>query len=91
MCFWVRESVRLKKYCENSFSIYEIAKYAFCPERDGKISESDIPKGTLLRLIPCVTEGRRIPGDIVTALCVLPPSVGVDTLSHPPHGGCGLK
>lgn len=49
-----------KKYL-GSFSVYEIAKNAY-GDNDKAINDG------VLRLIPCITEGRKIPFDIVTNL-----------------------
>ncbi len=58
----------------NSFSLYEIVNCAFGTEieQGGKFVLDVSPKllrETILRLIPCVTEGRAIPDDIINNLC----------------------
>lgn len=53
----------------NSFSVYEIVNRAFGGEIDGKLKcKPEVEKDNVLRLIPCIIEGRRIPADIVNAL-----------------------
>lgn len=52
----------------NSFSLYEIAKCAFGTEQSGVITCNKVMRDTLLRLIPCVTEGREVPADIMHGL-----------------------
>ncbi len=67
------------KYLINSFSVYDIVNYAFGSEM--KIKEKskaeektrvecneEIRKENILRLIPCITQGARMPADIVRAL-----------------------
>jgi len=58
-----------KKSLINSFSLYEIADCAFGTEQDGKlICREEVRRDNILRLIPCVTEGRNLPSDIVLSL-----------------------
>ncbi len=72
---WHKETVSRrfhakKKYDEyDSFSVYEIAKCAYGTEQ-GKEIECDkkILSKTILRLFPCIIDGRALPEDIVTNL-----------------------
>ncbi|MGN0674304.1 MAG: type I-C CRISPR-associated protein Cas8c/Csd1 [Oscillospiraceae bacterium] len=64
----MRYNVKLNASMENSFSIYEIAKCAFGPERNGNLEAPDTLNETVLRLIPCVIEGRKLPKDILNSL-----------------------
>lgn len=66
---WNRFSPKLKQYIFNSFSLYEIIDCAFGLEQGGKLtSKPETVRDNILRLIPCVTEGRAVPSDIVQAL-----------------------
>lgn len=65
----MRYNVKHNTSMENSFSIYEIAKCAFGPERNGNLEAPDTLNETVLRLIPCVIEGRKLPKDILHSLC----------------------
>lgn len=57
------------KYGISSFSIFEIIKTAFGTEKNGSIEcKDEVIKENVLRLIPCITDGRKIPADIVNAL-----------------------
>ncbi|MGN0634062.1 MAG: type I-C CRISPR-associated protein Cas8c/Csd1 [Oscillospiraceae bacterium] len=57
------------KYGISSFSILEIIKNAFGTEKSGGIDcDGKVLRENVLRLIPCITEGRKIPHDIVNAL-----------------------
>ena len=66
---WLRYNYKIGKHAVNSFSIYEIAENAFGTEQNGKIAKPKMFNDIVLRLIPCVTEGRRIPKDIISNLC----------------------
>ncbi len=57
----------------NSFSLYEIARCAFGVEIQGKSGKTlqlkpELLGDVMLRLVPCVTEGRCIPDDIILNL-----------------------
>lgn len=59
-----------KKSVFNSFSLFEIVNAAFGHEEGGKLAcKSEVLDNTILRLVPCVTERRKIPSDIVHHLC----------------------
>ncbi len=60
-------------YGVNSFSVYEIITRAFGTEQKEKQKyvlkcKPEVEKENILRLIPCIIEGRRTPADIVSAL-----------------------
>lgn len=66
---------RLKKISDNykniidSFGVYEIAECAFGTEQNGVLKcKSEIKTDTVIRLIPCITEGRKLPADIMRNL-----------------------
>ena len=53
----------------NSFSVYDICNCAFGTEgAKGIECKNEVLKNTVLRLIPCITEGKPLPADIVRAL-----------------------
>ena len=66
---WLRFNWKEKKRYIKSFSLYEIADYAFGTEQGSKVEcKNEFRKSVILRLIPCVTEKRDIPADIVANL-----------------------
>lgn len=66
---WVRYNGRKNIREINSFSLAEIAECAFGTEQGGYIAcKPEVKRDVYLRLIPCVTEGRSLPQDIVSAL-----------------------
>jgi CRISPR-associated protein Csd1 len=66
---WNRFNGKKKMRIVNSFGLYEIAKYAFGTEQGAFIDcDKKVMRDTLLRLIPCVTEGREVPADIMHGL-----------------------
>lgn len=68
---WCRYIGKKKQNVVNSFSLYEIIRCAFGTEQGDSIEcdkDKKVMRDTLLRLIPCVTEGRRIPADILHGL-----------------------
>lgn len=66
---WKRFSGKNKKSLINSFSLYEIIKCAFGTEQGAFIDcDKKLLGENVLRLIPCVTNARRIPADIVHSL-----------------------
>lgn len=66
---WNRYSFTKKTNYIGSFALPMIAEYAYGVERNDKIEcDSKIKNETIIRLIPCVTEGRNIPRDIVQQL-----------------------
>lgn len=67
---WTRFDAKKSRPVVKDFSLYEIAKCAFGTEQGDRIEcKQELMSETVLRLIPCVTEGRPIPKDIVSALC----------------------
>lgn len=67
---WMRWSKQHKANCFNSFSIYEIIRSAYGTEQNGLLDCSkELMCDTTLRLLPCITEGRKIPRDLVQSLC----------------------
>lgn len=66
---WMRYNSERKKSCISSFNMRDIANCAFGTETGSFVEcKPEVQKETILRLIPCVTEGRRIPKDIVRNL-----------------------
>lgn len=64
-----RYSYKQNKSVLRSVSIYEIADCAYGTEQETKIvCDPKFKKDIILRLIPCVTEGKSIPTDIVKNL-----------------------
>lgn len=66
---WFQFSGKRKKKIINSFSPYDIAECAFSTEQNGFLKcKPEIKKDILLRLIPCITQARKVPPDILSAL-----------------------
>lgn len=66
---WIRFHGKTKKNEIDSFSLYEIVDYAYGIEQEDSIKcKPELRSKTILRLIPCVTEGRNVPYDIVMNL-----------------------
>ena len=66
---WYRFNSKKKMAIPNSFSLYEIIKYSYGTEHSNKIEcDKDLQMEIALNLIPCVTQGKKIPFDIVKAL-----------------------
>lgn len=66
---WTRYSRKLKKTVVNSFSLIEIIKCAFGMEQGNFIDcDKKIKGDNVLRLLPCVTAGKKIPNDVIHAL-----------------------
>lgn len=61
---------KLKKNIFNSFSVYEIINCAFGSESGKGFLECkpEVLNETILRLLPCITEGKPLPSDIMWAL-----------------------
>lgn len=55
----------------NSFSVYEITNCAYGTEsQTGLIDcKAELRKDLILRLLPCITQGQKLPADIVRAIC----------------------
>ncbi|WP_295217829.1 type I-C CRISPR-associated protein Cas8c/Csd1 [Ruminococcus sp.] len=59
-----------KKSVFNTFSLFEIINAAFGHEEGEKLAcKPEVLNNIILRLVPCVTERRKIPSDIVHQLC----------------------
>ncbi|MBP1549780.1 MAG: type I-C CRISPR-associated protein Cas8c/Csd1 [Oscillospiraceae bacterium] len=67
---WLRYNVKFGKSVINSFSMYDIAECAFGTEQNGKLERPKMFNDVVLRLIPCITEGRKIPDDILNNLYI---------------------
>lgn len=67
---WSRFHGKLKKNIEDSCSLPAVANCLYGTEQAGNKLECDkkMMKELILRLVPCVAEGRRIPRDIVQTL-----------------------
>lgn len=72
---WLRWNNKYKTHRINSFSISEIIRCAYCTEQNGSLERDNdekfkkLLKDMTLRLLPCITEGRKIPHDLVRSLC----------------------
>lgn len=71
---WWRWSNKYKTHCINSFSVLEIIRCAYGTEQNGSLVckekyKEKLIKDTTLRLLPCITEGKKIPRDLVRTLC----------------------
>lgn len=68
---WLRFNGKLKRSEYNSFSIKTIADCAFGTEQGNYVEcKKEVLRETTLRLLPCITEGRKIPKDIMNALFI---------------------
>lgn len=66
---WIRFHGKTKKNEMDSFSLYEIVDYAYGTEQEDFIKcKPELRSKNILRLIPCVIEGRNVPYDIVMSL-----------------------
>ena len=66
---WIRYNFKKNQRRMQSFSLYEIAECAFGLEQGDFIScKQEVKNETILRLIPCVINGQKIPVDIVRNL-----------------------
>lgn len=66
---WIRFNGKKGKNEIDAFSLYEIVDYAYGTEQGDFIkSNPKLRNKRILRLIPCVTEGRNVPPDIVMNL-----------------------
>ena len=67
---WLRFNGKKGRSEINSFGFYDIAICAFGTEQGGRLEcDKKVMKDIVLRLLPCTTEGKRLPTDIVYALC----------------------
>ena len=68
---WLRFNGKLKRSEYNSFSIKMIANCAFGTEQGSKLEcKKEVLRETTLRLLPCITEARKLPKDIMNALFI---------------------
>ena len=66
---WLRFNTKKNRREVNSFGFYDIANCAFGTEQSGKPEcDKKLLRDTVLRLLPCTVEGKRLPVDIVRAL-----------------------
>lgn len=66
---WIRFNGKQRRNELKSFSLFEIADYAFGNEQEESIKcKPEIRSDVILKLIPCVTERRNIPSDIAASL-----------------------
>ncbi|MGN0595096.1 MAG: type I-C CRISPR-associated protein Cas8c/Csd1, partial [Hominimerdicola sp.] len=66
---WYRFNGKIKKNEVNSFALKELINYAFGSEQSDSVKAKDkLVTDYMCRLIPCVTEGRKIPRDLLSAL-----------------------
>lgn len=66
---WIRFNGKQKRNELRSFSLYEIVDYAYGTEQGDFVKcKTEIKNGIILKLIPCVTEKRNVPSDIVENL-----------------------
>ena len=68
-CAWMRYDGKHKTNCIRSFSLYEIIRAAYGTEQNGKLEcDEKLTSEQILRLLPCVMNGRPVPYDLVQAL-----------------------
>lgn len=66
---WIHFNSEKKFKNVNSFSLWDITECAYGTEQSGKIEcKPELKKDIFCRLLPCVTEGRKLPCDIVNSL-----------------------
>ena len=66
---WLRFYSKPKKKMINSFSAYDIVRYAFGTEQGAFIDcDKKLMRDNILRLLNCITNGAKLPSDIVNAL-----------------------
>ncbi|SFX92268.1 type I-C CRISPR-associated protein Cas8c/Csd1 [Ruminococcus sp. XPD3002] len=66
---WLRFYGKSKKKIINSFSVYDIIRYAFGTEQGAFIDcDKKLMRDNILRLLSCITNGAKLPSDIVHAL-----------------------
>lgn len=68
---WNRYDFTKKKNYIGSFPLPMIAEFAYGTEQSGKmVCKPEIKSDIIARLIPCVTEGRKLPTDILRQLVI---------------------
>ena len=66
---WLRFYSKPKKKMINSFSVYDIVRYAFGTEQGAFIDcDKKLMRDNVMRLLNCVTNGAKLPDDIVYSL-----------------------
>lgn len=66
---WLRFYSKPKKKMINSFSVYDIIRYAFGTEQGNYVDcDKKVMRDNILRLLSCITNGAKLPSDIVNAL-----------------------
>ena len=66
---WLRFYGKSKMKMINSFSVYDIVRYAFGTEQGAFIDcDKKLMRDNILRLLNCITNGVKLPSDIVNAL-----------------------
>jgi len=66
---WLRFYGKSKKKIINSFSVYDIVRYAFGTEQGAFVDcDKKLMRDNILRLLNCITNGVKLPSDIVNAL-----------------------
>lgn len=67
---WNKFNGKLRKTFEDSCSLPKIAECLYGREQNGYlVCEKSVMGRLILRLIPCVAEGKRLPHDIVVKMC----------------------
>lgn len=66
----MRYNRKAEKHCPNSFAVKEIIQCAYGIQNGSGYLEAkpEFIKDNILRLLPCITQGRRLPADIVQNL-----------------------
>ena len=66
---WLRFYGKSKMKMINSFSVYDIVRYAFGTEQGAFVDcDKKLMRDNILRLLNCITNGVKLPSDIVNAL-----------------------
>ena len=66
---WMRHSGKTKKDSIKSFSLFEIIRAAYGSEQNDRLEcDEKLLRDQILRLIPCVMDGRPVPKDLINAL-----------------------
>ena len=66
---WLRFYSKPKKKMINSFSASDIIRYAFGTEQGASVEcDKKVMRDNILRLLSCITNGAKLPSDIVNAL-----------------------
>ena len=66
---WMRYDGKRQKNCIRSFSLYDIIRAAYGSEQNGRLECDDkLYREQILRLLPCVMNGKSVPYDLVQTL-----------------------